>query len=165
MMRITCSFLRAIILRWLGYLALWVALIGLAPLDLVVGELTAAVATWASLRLLPPGSHPLRPAGLPGLVLRFLARSASAGIDVARRAFSPRLPLQPGFIQYRTGYARGPTRNAFASMTSLLPGTVAVRDDAQGLLYHCLDLEQPVTADLAAEEREAERALVGSSQG
>ena len=155
----TGSLLRAAFLRWVGYLALWVALIGLDPLDLVVGGLAAAVATWASLRLLPPGVHPVRPAALPRLVLRFLGQSVSAGIDVARRVFSPSMSLQPGFLQYPTNYRRGPARNAFASITSLLPGTLAVRDDEEGLLYHCLDLDQPVAAELAAEEAEISRAL------
>jgi multicomponent Na+:H+ antiporter subunit E len=159
---ITGSLLRAAFLRWVGYLALWIALIGLDPLDLVVGELAAVVATWASLRLLPPGAHPVRPAALPRLVLRFLGQSVSAGIDVARRAFSPSMPLKPGFLQYPTNYRRGPARNAFASITSLLPGTLAVRDDEEGLLYHCLDLDQPVAAELASEEADVSRALPGA---
>ena len=160
----TGSLLRAAFLRWVGYLALWVALIGLDPLDLVVGGLAAAVATWASLRLLPPGVHPVRPAALPRLVLRFLGQSVSAGIDVARRVFSPSMSLQPGFLQYPTNYRRGPARNAFASITSLLPGTLAVRDDEEGLLYHCLDLDQPVAAELASEEADICRALPGAAR-
>ncbi len=164
-MPITGGLLRAIVLRWLAYLALWVALIGLNPLDLVVGALASAVATWASLRLLPPGTHPVRLTALPELVLRFLARSVTAGIDVARRAFSLRMPMQPGSLRYRTGYPRGPARNAFASLTSLLPGTLAVGDDTPGLLYHCLDLRQPVAAELAAEEREISRVLPRSPTG
>ena len=158
-MRISGSLLQTVVLRWLGYLALWVALIGLDPLDLMVGAFAAAIATWASLRLLPPGAHPVRAGGLPRLALRFLGQSVSAGIDVARRAFSPSMPLRPGFLQYPTHYGRGPARNAFTSITSLLPGTLAVRDDAQGILYHCLDLSQPVAAELAAEEATVSRAL------
>lgn len=158
-MPIAGNLVRAAVLRWVGYLVLWVALIGLDPLDLVVGGFAAAVATWASLRQLRPGVHPVRPAAMPRLVLRFVWQSVSAGVDVARRAFSPSLPLKPGFVQYRTGYPRGPARNVFASISSLLPGTLAVRDDEQGLLYHCLDIDRPVTAELAAEETAVSRAF------
>jgi multicomponent Na+:H+ antiporter subunit E len=147
------------IVRGVGFLGLWIVLIGLDPLDLLVGVFTAAVATWASLRLLPAGLHRLRLAALPGLALRFLWQSVIAGVDVARRAFAPRLPLNPGFVLYRTKYPRGPARNAFASLTSLLPGTVPCRDDAQGLQYHCLDVGQPVAEQLAAEEDAVSRAL------
>jgi multicomponent Na+:H+ antiporter subunit E len=147
------------IVRGVGFLGLWIVLIGLDPLDLLVGVFTAAVATWASLRLLPAGLHRLRLAALPGLALRFLWQSVIAGVDVARRAFAPRLPLKPGFVVYPTKYPRGPARNAFASLTSLLPGTVPCRDDAQGLQYHCLDVGQPVAEQLAAEEDAVSRAL------
>jgi multicomponent Na+:H+ antiporter subunit E len=147
------------IVRGAGFLGLWVVLIGLDPVDLAVGVGTAAAAAWTSLRLLPPGSHRLRLAALPRLALRFVWQSVIAGVDVARRAFDPRLPLRPGFVLYRTRYPRGPARNAFASLTSLLPGTVPARDDEQGLLYHCLDVGQPVTEQLAAEEEAVSRAL------
>jgi multicomponent Na+:H+ antiporter subunit E len=150
---------RTAIARGAAYLALWVVLIGLDPVDLAVGLFTAAAATWTSLRLLPPGSHRLRLAALPRLALRFLRQSVIAGVDVARRAFDPRLPLETGFVVYPTRYPRGPARNAFASLTSLLPGTVPTEDDAQGLLYHCLDVQQPIAAQLAAEEEAVSRVL------
>jgi len=157
--RKTTGLIRSIILRGLVYMGLWILLIGLDPLDLAVGVLAAAVATWASLRLLAPGTQPVRLAALPGLLARFLWQSVKAGIDVARRAFAPSLPLQPGFVSYSTGYRRGPGRNAFASISSLLPGTLVVCDDDQGLLYHCLDVSQPVAAELATEETMISRAL------
>jgi multicomponent Na+:H+ antiporter subunit E len=118
------------IVRGAGFLALWIVLIGLDPLDLAVGVVTAAVATWVSLRLLPPETHRVRLAAVPALALRFVWQSLVAGVDVARRAFAPRLP-----------------------------GTVPVRDDERGLEYHCLDVGQPVTEQLAAEEDAVARAL------
>ena len=156
--------MRAAIVRGAAFLALWIVLVELDPIDLVVGVGTAAVATWASLRLLPPGSHRLRLAALPGLALRFVGQSVIAGVDVARRAFAPRLPLKPGFVVYRTRYPRGPARNAFASLTSLLPGTVPCQDDGEGLRYHCLDVGQPVAEQLAAEEEAVSRALPRTPQ-
>lgn len=153
--------MRAAIVRGAAYFGLWVVLIGVDPLDLAVGLGVAAAATWTSLRLLPPGAHRLRLAALPRLALHFVWQSVVAGIDVARRAFDPRLPLKPGFIVYPTQYPRGPTRTAFASLTSLLPGTVPCRDDELGLLYHCLDVDQPVTEQLAAEEQAVSRAMPG----
>jgi multicomponent Na+:H+ antiporter subunit E len=41
----------------------------------------------------------------------------------------------------------------FTTLMSLLPGTVpAGSDEKGGLLIHCLDVEQPVVAQLAVEE-------------
>jgi len=41
----------------------------------------------------------------------------------------------------------------FTALMSLLPGTVPTGSDASGgLVVHCLDVKQPVIAQLAAEE-------------
>ena len=153
---------RAASLRGTILLAYWVVLMGPGPADVVVGTMTAAMATWVSLRLLPPQPARLRLVALPALALRFLWQSVVAGVDVARRAFDPRLPLRPGFATYRVGFPPGPARNAFTDLTSLLPGTVPVGEQDGALLYHCLDVGQPVVAQLAAEEAVLRRALSGS---
>jgi multicomponent Na+:H+ antiporter subunit E len=147
--------------RFLGLAAFWIVLIrSAAPADLVVGALTAVVATWVSLHLLPPDAGRVKLGTLAARLPRFLWQSVRAGIDVARRAFDPRLPLAPGFLTYRTGLRRGLTRNTFATITSLLPGTVPADDGTDGILYHCLDTAQPVLEDLATEERAYAPALV-----
>jgi len=158
--------MRAALARAAGYLALWVVLIGFDPLDLVVGVFAAAAATWTSLRLLPPTAGRVRFAVLIALLPRFLWQSVVAGLDVARRAFHPRMPLQPDFVEYPVNLPRGQARNAFETITSLLPGTVPCGDDAQTIVYHCLDVGQPVVEQLAADERAYGRALVpGRSHG
>jgi multicomponent Na+:H+ antiporter subunit E len=152
--------LRAAALRALGFLALWAMLSGGDPADLPAGIVATLAAAWASIRLLPPGTGRLRPVSLIRFALRFLGQSAVAGIDVARRALDPRLPLRPGFVIYRTGLPEGPARHTFTSLMSLLPGTVPVgTDESGGLLIHCLDVGQPVAAQLAAEEAVFGRAI------
>jgi multicomponent Na+:H+ antiporter subunit E len=142
----------AAITRALGYLGLWVVLIGIDPPDLAVGLPTAALATWASLRLLPPGGPRLRAMAALMLVPRFLWQSVVAGLDVARRALAPSVRLQPGFVTDPVELPRGPLRNWFAAITSLMPGTVPVADERDALVYHCLDVSQPVVQQLKAEE-------------
>ena len=53
----------------------------------------------------------------------------------------------------------GTARSAFAAFTSLLPGTVPAGDEGSAILYHCLDVGQPVVAQLTAEEALLSRAL------
>ncbi len=141
--------------------ALWIVLMQSAkPLDLVVGGLAAFGATWVSLRLLPPEAGSVRFLSLLALVPRFLWQSLLAGIDVARRAFAPSLPLRTGFVEYRTGFPRGQARNNFATITSLMPGTVPSGDGPDTIEFHCLDTGQPVAAQMAEEERLLAKALV-----
>lgn len=140
------------IARWAGYFAFWVILIGFKPADLVVGVGAAIAATWASMALLPPGDLRLRLAGVPRYGLHFLWQSIVAGIDIARRAFARDMRLSPGLVTYHCRYPGGAACNAFASLTSLLPGTLAVYNEQQALVYHCLNTGQPVPEQLAEEE-------------
>jgi multicomponent Na+:H+ antiporter subunit E len=154
--------LRAALARSASLFGLWVVLIGVYPADVLVGIPVAAAAAWSSLRLLPPQPEVVRLLALPRLALRFVWQSLVAGFDVARRALDPRLPLRTGFTRCAVGFPPGPLRGAFVALTCLLPGTVAVVDDGDTLLYHCLDLDQPVAAQLAAEEAVVRQALRGT---
>jgi multicomponent Na+:H+ antiporter subunit E len=147
--------------RALLYFAVWIVVDQSAkPANLVVGLIASAVATWASLKLLPPASGRVHVGQLLLLLPRFLWQSLVAGTDVARRAFAPRLDLQPGFVDYRTQLPPGSARNAFELIASLMPGSVP-SDDTQGTIeFHCLDTRQPVAEQLAAEERVYARALL-----
>ena len=144
---------RPVVSRAAGFVVLWLILTGANPADLVAGSVAALAATWASLRLLPPSATRLRPTATARFVLRFLRQSIVAGADVARRALDPRLPLRPGLVVYPVGLSPGSRRNMFTALMSLLPGTVPAGSDESGeLVIHCLDVEQPVIAQLAAEE-------------
>jgi multicomponent Na+:H+ antiporter subunit E len=90
---------------------------------------------------------------------RFLWQSLVAGVDVARRAFDPRLPLNPGLVVYRPQLPPGSARSLFTAYTSLLPGTVPCGDGDGGVVYHCLDISQPIVEQLAAEEARLSRAI------
>jgi len=93
------------------------------------------------------------------LALRFVRQSVVAGADVAWRALDPRLPLRPGFVAYPVRFPPGAARNAFTTLTSLLPGTVPAGAQGGELVYHCLDVGQPVVSQLAAEEAALSRAF------
>jgi multicomponent Na+:H+ antiporter subunit E len=121
--------------------------------DLTLGLLAAAAATWVSLRLLPPAPGRLRFGALARLAVHFVWQSVVAGVDVARRAFDPRLPLRPGYLPYPVRLPPGPKRSTFGAVTSLMPGTLPVGTDAHdALVYHCLDMDQPVGANLTRDE-------------
>ena len=154
---------RSAVRRAVGFLGVWVVLSGYALVDLVPGVIAALAATWVSLRLLPSGPNRVQPLALSKVALRFLRQSVLAGADVARRALDPKLPLDPGFIRYSTGLPPGTARNAFTALMSLLPGTVPVGSDRSGaLVIHCLDIGQPVAAQLAAEEALLVRVIGGA---
>jgi multicomponent Na+:H+ antiporter subunit E len=152
--------------RALCFLVFWLILAGIKPIDVLVGALTATVATWVSLRLLPAGELRVHPLALARLVLHFLRQSIVAGVDVAWRALDPRLPLKPGFIACRSRLVPGTLQSAFCTMMSLLPGTLPCEHGDDGaLLVHCLDVTQPVAEQMAAEEALFVHAVGGTSDG
>jgi multicomponent Na+:H+ antiporter subunit E len=147
--------------RGLVYFGLWLILLpSLKPADLALGACAALAASWLSLRLLPPSYGGLHLGAMLRLLPHFVWESARGGVDVARRALAPSMPLKPGFVSCPMKFEPGLARNTFASITSLMPGTVPVADGDGALLYHCLDMDQPVVEQLCAEERLIARALV-----
>jgi multicomponent Na+:H+ antiporter subunit E len=145
--------------RTAWFICLWLVLAGADLEDIPAAAAAVAAATWTSLHLLQPNASRRSPLAIVQLVLLFLYHSVVAGADVARRALDPRLPLCPGFVTYPTRLSPGMRRNVFTTLTSLLPGTVPTGEQEGQLVYHCLDVEQPVLAELAAEEAALVRAL------
>ncbi len=141
------------------FLCLWLVLAGANPTDIPAAAAAIVAATWTSLHLLEPNRSQRSVVAIAHLTLLFLYQSVVAGVDVARRALDPRLPLRSGFLLYPTGLSRGMRRNVFTTLTSLLPGTVPAGDENGQIIYHCLDIGQPVVAELAAEEAALVRAL------
>lgn len=160
----TSALRRAAAVRGSLFAGFWVVLMpGLHAADVVAGVSVACIATWTSLRLLPPAAGHLRIVALLAFVPRFLWQSVVGGVDVARRAFTPRMPLRPGYVSCPLSIPPGPARNAFAAIVSLQPGTVPAGDDGEALVLHCLDVAEPVAAQIAEEERKLAAALIPGS--
>jgi multicomponent Na+:H+ antiporter subunit E len=135
------------------FLVFWFMISGWAPADLPVGLAAVAGATWVSLLSLPPKRSQLRFASLGALAVNFLRQSIVSGTDVAWRALSPNLTLKPGFVACPLRLPEGGERSAFCALSSLMPGTLPTgTNDEDELLVHCLDVGQPVAANLKVEE-------------
>jgi multicomponent Na+:H+ antiporter subunit E len=144
------------------FLAFWLMISGWALADLPVGLAAVAGATWVSLGLLPPSASHYGLAAITSLAASFFRQSVVSGTDVAWRALTPNMRLQPGLIACPLRLPAGDKRSAFCALSSLMPGTLPTGTDAQGaLLVHCLDMSQPVAANLAAEEQLFIRAFGG----
>jgi multicomponent Na+:H+ antiporter subunit E len=154
------SLARVAVARMTFFALLWLLLMPSAkPGDLVFGAVTAIAAMLLSLRLYEPLHGRLHLGRFAALVPHFIWQSILAGIDVARRTFAPTLRLQPGFVPCPLDFPEGLARNTFATVTSLMPGTMPCGEDNGVLIYHCLDITQPVVEALWAEEELLARAI------
>lgn len=149
------------LVRGLMFAALWLVLMPSAkPVDLAFGVFSSVAATWTSLHLLPREAGHLRLRALLAFVPHFLWQSVLAGVDVARRALDPRMPMRPGFVSCPVGFPPGLARNEFASIMSLLPGSVPVGETEASIIYHCVDVSEPLAQHMAEEEQLLRAALV-----
>ncbi len=137
----------------LGAGGLWWVLAGPEKALHPLGALAVLLAAAASLALPPGRATGMRMVAVPGLVGFFLRASLVGGVDVAWRAIHPRLPIRPGFVQYRCHLLHGPPLTLFMGIVSLLPGTLSVRLEGRLLTVHVLDLRSRPSDALGALER------------
>ncbi len=140
------------------FLALWLIIAG--PAAWIVGLFAAGIAAHVSLRLLPARLSAVRLLRTASLAPGFFWASFLGGLDVIRRAFHPRMPLNPGWIVHRSRLSSSGARAALGSDLSLMPGTLAAGGSGDRLYIHCLDVDQAVGSQIAREERR-----VGQSTG
>lgn len=119
-------------------LALWLALDGVA--SITVGLPFAALGALLGGWLVPADPYPWRPLRLAGFALYFLRTSFRGGLDVGWRALHPRLPIDPGMLDYHCGLPAGLPRTAFIAICNLQPGTLGVDVDDDGhMRIHALN--------------------------
>lgn len=147
--------------RFALFAGVWLILTAGDLSALVPGLVVATGATSIARRLARDGEQPLRLLPIVRLFPGFLWRSLLGGIDVARRAFQPRMPLAPGWIRHRTALPEGAARVALGSQLSLMPGTLAAGSEGDEMLIHCLDTREDARAAIAAEERRLRSAAGG----
>jgi len=138
--------LRKWLLRLVLFSLVWWILTDGAMDSWPVGLPVVLVATLVSVMLMPPLSWSLR--GMLLFIPYFLWHSLRAGVDVARRAMHPQLPITPGLFDYRFRLPPGLPRVFMANTVSLLPGTLSVELGEEFLRVHVLDETGAINEEL-----------------
>ena len=138
------------VFRTVVFALLWWILTAGAMSSWLVGAPVVLCAVFASGALLPGVSWSL--SGIIRFVPFFLWRSLYGGVDVARRALHPRLPISPGLLDYRWRLPPGLPRVFMANTVSLLPGTLSAELDDAYLRVHVLDETGAFAAELQVVE-------------
>ncbi|WP_157212034.1 Na+/H+ antiporter subunit E [Sinorhizobium sojae] len=139
----------------MSFLVFWIVIMGGDINALVPGLFAAGAAAWLGGRLAPANEPSLDLLEITALAPRFLRRSMAGGLDVAWRAFHPKLPLNPGWVVYRPHrLPPGVSRVVLGSEISLLPGTLVAGSKGDSLLIHCLDVRAAVVRQIVQEESE-----------
>lgn len=150
---------RSVLLRGSGFAVLWFVFAAGDTNGWVLMAGTVVAATLVSLWLEPPRGDMWRPWGIMRLVLFFAWYSLWGGIDVARRALHPRLPVRPGFLVHESTLGSVTARRLFMAMVSLLPGTLSVTVQGDRVVVHALSTDMDVKETLRVLEKRIEAAL------
>lgn len=113
-----------------------------------------AVLAGAAIGLMLPDSARWRmsPQGAVVFAIWFAVQSVRGAVDVAGRAFAPRMPLRPGFRRYPLRFPPGAPRVMFVNTISLLPGTLSAEIAGEELIVHMLDTRADLASELSALE-------------
>ncbi|WP_164730657.1 Na+/H+ antiporter subunit E [Pelagibacterium montanilacus] len=141
------------------FFIVWLAMAGVSVGDVIAGLVVATLAAWLSFALVPPGDARLNMVQLAAMAPGFLWRSLLGGLDVARRAIDPRMPISPHWIAVPTSLPDGGLRATLGSEFSLMPGTLVAGSYRNVLLVHCLDTNPGARDQVVAEEARLRRAL------
>ena len=132
---------------------LWIVLTGAAAEALPYGAVTVLASTLLSLRLYP--------ADFPGVVAwrvarflpRFLMQSVLGGLDVARRAVDPRLPVVPGWVELNLANRHAEANVLVGGVMSIMPGTLAAGPGDGTMAVHVLHMPSFAPTDFHADEK------------
>jgi multicomponent Na+:H+ antiporter subunit E len=140
-----------VVSRALLFSLLWWALTDGTAGSWWIGGPAVVSAVIISVRLVPPLGLVWRE--VMGFVPFFLWHSLKGGVDVAWRAFHPRMPITPELIEYPLRLPPGLPRVILINTVSLLPGTLSVEVGGQVLKVHVLDSLGDFLAELEVLEQ------------
>ncbi len=135
--------------RALGFAVLWAILTDGTGWG--IGFPVICLATAAS--SFPIATHRWSLAGLARFIPYFAWSSLRGGVDVATRALSPRLPINPAVVRYQLGLEGAEARVLMANTVTLLPGTLSADLRGNVLLVHVLNVSSSVSELLEMHER------------
>lgn len=147
-----------------GEALLWIIMLGLLwtainPGDLhswLVGIPVVTLASAAALRLHSPVPRRYSLLGAVRLTTFFVDQSFRGGWDVAKRALSPAMPLNPAMLTYPLRLRDELAQVLLVNLNSLLPGTLSADLENGVVTLHTLDAGPETFADMQTlEERVA----------
>jgi multicomponent Na+:H+ antiporter subunit E len=128
--------------------ALWGLLSGGEFDSWLIGVPSVAAAFLVRQRLRPFAARKVSIPGAVRYLIAFFKVSFVSGLDVALRAFHPRLPLNPGLIEYAMRLRSPAEILLLAGTVNLQPGTLSADLDGERLTVHALDVAAPIVSEL-----------------
>lgn len=85
--------------------------------------------------------------------LFYLEKSFLAGIDVALRAMSYKMPINPEIVRYNFKYTKGFFKIFFCWAVTLMPGTLSMKYNEDFVIIHILTFKSDIENNLDTLEK------------
>lgn len=131
-----------------GFSGVWYVLAEGDPSSWWFGVPFVLAATWAARGVRSLRARGWSPVGLAVFAVYFVGESVMSGLDVALRAFRPRMGLHPAFVRYAIRLSSPRARYLFVHAITLMPGTLSANLEDDDLVVHVLDRHAPYREDL-----------------
>jgi multicomponent Na+:H+ antiporter subunit E len=127
---------------------LWVIWIGLTssfnPQELIAGAVVSLIIASFSYKTFSEYGlkffYPKRIYYIFKYLVVFLIALVKANFDVARRVIDPKLPINPGIVEYKTQLTDNAAKVILADSITLTPGTLTVDIRGDKLYIHWIDV-------------------------
>ena len=134
---------KGLIRRILIFGFVWAVLTGGALDSWLIGIPSILLALFVNAYLPPLSSFKISPKGAIFFLFYFATHSFLAGVDVVKRAVQPKIPLDPGLMEYQVRLTSEFAVILFLNTISLFPGTFSLRLSHGHILVHVLDQSEP----------------------
>lgn len=143
----------SLVKRTAVFATLWLVLSGGASAALGFGVAAALAGAVLSLWLYPSDRPGVGAWRVAGFLPRFLVQSVLGGLDVARRAVDPRLPVVPGWVELKLASRHAEANVLVGGVSSILPGTLAAGPGDGTMAMHVLHMPSFDAARFYADEQ------------
>lgn len=134
------------IVNWFFLMLLWIMFTTtFASHEFIIGLLTSGLISLLSVRLFTCCNisilSPVKIFWMIWYLGVFLVALVKANLDVARRVISPKLPINPGIVKFKTKLKTNYSKMVLANSITLTPGTLSIDIVDDTFYVHWIDVK------------------------
>jgi multicomponent Na+:H+ antiporter subunit E len=132
--------------NWIFLMLVWIMFTTtFASQEIIIGLITSALISLLSIKFFTCCNlsilSPVKIYWMIVYLLKFLGALVVANLDVARRVISPKLPINPGIVKFKTKLNTNFSKMVLANSITLTPGTLSIDIIDDTFYIHWIDVK------------------------
>jgi multicomponent Na+:H+ antiporter subunit E len=134
------------VVNWIFLMLVWIMFTTtFASHEILAGVITTGIISLLSIRLFTCCNidilSPVKLFWMVWYLIVFLIALVKANLDVARRVVSPKLPINPGIVKFKTNLKTNYSKMVLANSITLTPGTLSIDIVDDTFYIHWIDVK------------------------